>query len=235
MESARSEPLTLPVPHPHVQRVSALLDLPPGARRERAVLLAHGAGADMHSDFLSAMARGLCELGFPVLRFRYPYMERIAVEGRRRPPDPAPQLEAAHSAALEELARRCPGARPLLAGKSLGGRMGTHLAAKGADVAGLVLLGYPLHPAGKPEKERSEHFPALVQPALFVQGTRDALCDLERLRRSLAHYGGEPTLAVIEGADHSFEVLVRSGRTRAEVQAEILARVDAWERRTFPA
>jgi predicted alpha/beta-hydrolase family hydrolase len=233
MSRPRREQLTLAVPHPHVDRVAAVLDLPEGPPRERAVLLAHGSGGDMHSEFLSAMARGLAERGFPVMRFRYPYMERIAREGVRRPPDRRPLLEATHAAALEELTRRFPGAPPLLAGKSLGARMGTYVAAGGADVAGLVLLGYPLHPAGRPETERSEHFPALVQPALFVQGTRDALCDLERLRRALAHYGGEPTLAVIEAADHSFEVLVRSGRRREQVWAEILERVAAWERRTF--
>ena len=234
MSRAHEESLTLTVPHPDVDRVAALVDHPRGRPRERAVLLAHGAGADMRSEFLTAMAQGLAERGFAVMRFRYPYMERIAREGLRRPPDRAPLLEAAHAAALAELARRFPRARPLLAGKSLGGRMGTHLAAKGADVSGLVLLGYPLHPAGRPEKERSEHFPALVQPALFVQGTRDALCDLERLRRALARYGGEPTLAVIEAADHSFEVLVRSGRRREEVWGEILERIDTWERTTFP-
>jgi hypothetical protein len=235
MKRAQREHLSLAVPHPHVERVDAVLDLPSGPARERPVLLAHGSGADMHSPFLTAMAEGLCGLGFAVLRFRYPYMQRIADEGTRRPPDRAPLLEAAHAAALEQLARRMGAPRPLLAGKSLGGRMATHLAAKGAEVAGLVLLGYPLSPAGRPEAERSEHFPALVQPALFVQGTRDRLCDLQRLRRALAHYGGEPTLAVIEAADHSFEVGVRSGRKREEVWREILARVDAWERRAFPS
>ena len=234
MPQPQPEPLEIAVPHPAVGCVGALLQRPAGRARERAVLLAHGAGADMHSDFLVAMAQGLCALGFVVLRFRYPYMERIAIEGRRRPPDPAPALEAAHAAALDELVRRVGGGRPLLAGKSLGGRIGTHLAARGAEVSGLVLLGYPLHPAGRPETERSEHFPALVQPALFVQGTRDALCDLERLRRALAHYGGEPTLALIEGGDHSFDVPRRLGRSPQTVRSEILARIDAWERRTFP-
>ena len=235
MTQPQPEPLEIAVPHPAGERVSALLERPVGRTRERAVLLAHGAGADMRSEFLGAMAQGLCALGFPVLRFRYPYMERIAREGRRRPPDPAAVLEAAHAAALDELVRRVGGERPLLAGKSLGGRIGTHLAAKGAEVGGLVLLGYPLHPAGRPEKERSEHFPALVQPALFLQGTRDALCDLERLRRALAHYGGTATLAVLEAADHSFEVPVRSGRSTEGVRQELLERIDAWERRAFPS
>lgn len=235
MSSAREQPLSLPVPHPRVERVAAVFNAPRGPRRGRAVLLAHGSGADMHSEFLAAMARGLADLGFGVLRFRYPYMELAARDGTRRPPDAIALLEAAHGAALSALVHMEPGERPLLAGKSLGGRIGTHLAAKGAETSGLVLLGYPLHPAGRPERERSDHFPALVQPALFVQGTRDALCELPRLRRALTHYGGQPTLALIEGADHSFEVLARSGRNRSEVLASILERIDAWERRTFPA
>lgn len=234
MDVSTREELQLEVPHPTVERVTALWDRPTGARRDRAVLLAHGSGADMTSDFMQAMARGLCGLGFCVLRFRYPYMERMQREGRRRPPDRAPQLEAAHQAVLDHLLEREDGRRPLLAGKSLGGRMSTHLAAKGADAAGLVLFGYPLHPAGKPERQRSEHFPALVQPALFLQGTRDDLCRLDLLRPALEHYGGRASLAVIEAADHSFDVLVRSGRRREEVRAELLERVDRWERESFP-
>ena len=223
----------LEVPH-EVGRVAAVWDRPAGAPRARSVLLAHGSGADMLSPFLESMATGLCARGFAVLRFRYPYMQRMASGGGRRPPDRSATLEAAHAAVLAWLLERQDGARPILAGKSLGGRMSTHLAAKGADAAGLVLFGYPLHPPGKPERTRSEHFPALVQPALFLQGTRDDLCDLELLRLALRGYGGRATLAVIEHADHSFDVLVRSGRTRAEVHAELLDTVDRWERSTFP-
>ncbi len=234
MSPSREESLSIEVEHPALDRVGAVLHRPGRNPRGRAVLLAHGAGADMHSPFLTGIASGLAALGFLVMRFRYPYMELSARDGRRRPPDRAPLLEAAHLSALEELRRRTDGERPILAGKSLGGRIGTHLAARGADACGLLLLGYPLHPAGKPEKERSEHFPALVQPALFVQGTRDELCDLERLRSALTRYGGEPTLAVIEGADHSFEVPASAGRSAIEVEAEILARVEAWDALAFP-
>jgi predicted alpha/beta-hydrolase family hydrolase len=226
--------IAIEVRHPKVERVAARLHEPAGERRARAVLLAHGAGSDMDSPFLTAIAAGLAQLGFAVLRFRYPYMELRARDGTRRPPDAAPLLEAAHAAALQELARTVGGARPILAGKSLGGRIGTHLAAKGADASGLVLLGYPLHPPRQPAHERSEHFPALVQPALFVQGTRDALCELPNLQRALAHYGGRATVHVIEGADHSFDVPARSGRTPDQVRSEIVARIDAWERSEFP-
>lgn len=233
MATSTREECTLAVPH-EVERVAALWDRPAGRARARSVLLAHGSGADMHSAFLESMAVGLCARGFAVLRFRYPYMERMAREGVRRPPDRSPVLEAAHSAVLESLLERDDGRRPILAGKSLGGRMSTHLAAKGAEAAGLVLFGYPLHPARRTQRPRSEHFPALVQPALFLQGTRDDLCDLELLRAALAGYGGRATLEVLEGADHGFDVLVRSGRRREEVHAQLLEAVDRWERSTFP-
>jgi predicted alpha/beta-hydrolase family hydrolase len=233
MPAPTREELTLEVPH-EIGRVAAVWDRPAGKPRARSVLLAHGSGADMLSPFLESMATGLCARGFAVLRFRYPYMQRMASDGGRRPPDRSATLEAAHAAVLAWLLEREDGARPILAGKSLGGRMSTHLAAKGADASGLVLFGYPLHPAGRSERTRSEHFPALVQPALFLQGTRDALCDLELLRRALRGYGGQATLAVIEQADHGFDVPVRSGRARAQVHAELLETVDRWERATFP-
>ncbi|HVS09048.1 MAG TPA: alpha/beta family hydrolase [Planctomycetota bacterium] len=226
--------LRIPVEGHSTSAVSALLQEPSRTGRGSAILLAHGAGADMDSGFLAAIARGLSERGFPVLRFRYPYMEAHARGGARRPPDPPAVLESVHSAALAELRRRTPGLRAILCGKSLGGRIGTHLAAKGEDAAGLVLLGYPLHPAGRPGKERSEHFPAIVQPALFLQGNRDALCDLDRLRAALARYGGRATLAVVEGADHSFAVPARSGRGPEEVREELLGWIDRWEHATWP-
>jgi predicted alpha/beta-hydrolase family hydrolase len=230
--------IAIPIEHPELESVSATAHAPDGAAREReaAVLLAHGAGAPPSSPFLRAMALGLAARGFPVLAFHYPYMQLNARDGKRRGPDRAPVLEAVHSAALavleQHFGRRS--RRPLLAGKSLGGRIGTHLAAKGADCAGLVLFGYPLHPPGRPERVRSEHFPAIVQPALFLQGTRDALCDLELLRPALRTWGGKATLAVIEGADHGFSVPKHSGRTDAEIREELLGRVAAWESETFP-
>lgn len=228
------EAFTIPVEHPHVDSVPAVLHAAEGARREAAVLLAHGAGADMDSEFMVAAATGLAERGFAVLRFCYPYMARARREGRRLPPDRAPVLEAAHTRALEALRKRLPRHRVLLAGKSMGGRMGTHLAAQGADAAGLILFGYPLHPAKRPEKQRSEHFPAIVQPGLFLQGTRDALCDLDRMRRALGTYGGAATLELVDGADHGFAVLKRSGLSTDEVRTDLLDRVVAWYRTAFP-
>jgi len=226
--------LSIPVQHPRVDAVSAVLDEPEGPARGSAILLAHGAGSHMEHPGLAALAAGLAARGFPVLRFDYAYRERARREGRNLPPDGRELLEHVHERARAELERRAPGKRLLLAGRSMGGRIGTHLAAAGAPCAGLVLFAYPLHPPGRPERRRDEHFAAIAQPALFLQGTRDRLCDLELLRESLRRFGGKATLEVIEDADHGFHVRRSSGTTDAEVRERLLERVDRWERESFP-
>ncbi|MEX1024484.1 MAG: alpha/beta family hydrolase [Planctomycetota bacterium] len=223
-----SFPFRLAVDHPSVATVAALWQPSDGERP--AVLLAHGSGSALDSPFQTAIAEGLVARGFPVLRFQYPYRERALAEGRARFPDPAPVLEATHERALDALRERAPGRRVLLAGKSLGARIGTHLAAKNVPCAGLILFGYPLHPAKQPAKLRREHFPAIVQPALFLTGTRDALAELELLRSSLRTFGGKATLHVVDDADHSFHVRKSSGRDDAAVLVELLDAVDRWER-----
>jgi len=237
LSAVTSRPLLLTVPHEGVQHVSMLLDLPPEGVDVGtcAYLMAHGAGAPMTSAFMAGMAERLAARGLPVLRFQYAYMEQLQRTGLRRPPDRRSLLESVHRAALRDLERRFPGRRLLLGGKSLGGRIASILAAEGESCAGLVLLGYPLHPAGKPEKLRSEHFAALAQPALFLQGDRDALCDLALLRAALEVYGGQATLVVSEGADHGFDVLRSAGRSSDEVLDTLATRVLEWVRATFPA
>lgn len=215
--------------------LSARFDSPERDARASAILLAHGAGLPMDAPWMQAVASGLVARGFPVLRFNYPYKERARRSGKELPPDRTAVLEEAHAAALAALAERAGSRRLLLAGKSMGGRIATHLAAKGERCAGLVLFGYPLHPPQQPGKVRSEHFPAIAQPALFLQGTRDEFAELELLRAALARYGGRATLEVIEGADHGFHVRKSSGRTDEEVLAGLLERVARWERETFPA
>jgi predicted alpha/beta-hydrolase family hydrolase len=217
------------------EELSALHDRPAGASQRSAVLLANGAGFHMDAPWMTAVAHGLVERGFEVLRFNYLYRERALRSGHDKPPDRTPVLEEAHAAALAALLERTgAGRRVLLAGKSLGGRMSTHLAAKGETCAGLVLFGYPLHPPGQPAKLRSEHFPTIAQPALFLQGTRDEFADLELLRTALTRYGGRATLHVVEGADHGFHVLKKTGRTDDDVRTELLDRVARWEDETFP-
>ena len=217
------------------ESISARLDTPDGDARASAFVLAHGAGFGMDSPWMERVARGLVARGFPVLRFNYLYRERAVSAGRDKPPDKTAVLEATHARALGALQDRAGQRRILLAGKSLGGRISTHLAAKGERCAGLVLFGYPLHPPGQKEKLRSEHLAAIAQPALFLQGTRDDFCDLELLREALARYGGRATVHVVEGADHGFHVKRSTGRTDEQVLEELFETVDAWERATFPA
>ncbi|MEZ6018103.1 MAG: alpha/beta family hydrolase [Planctomycetota bacterium] len=233
-----SRPLLLSVPHEGVQHVSMLLDEPPeGAPDVETVafLFAHGAGAPMTSTFIEGLATRLAAGGLPVLRFQYAYMEQMQRSGKRRPPDRRSVLELVHRAAHSDARQRFKARRLLMGGKSLGGRMASYLAAEGDECAGLMFFGYPLHPPGKPEKQRSEHFPALAQPALFLQGDRDALCDLELLRPALETYGGRATLEVIPSADHGFDVLRSAGLSTEAVLDALAAKALAWVRATFPA
>ncbi len=216
------------------ERLSAQYDQPEGETRASAILLANGAGYHLDAPWMAELALGLVARGFPVLRFNYLYKERAQRAGREKPPDRTPVLEEAHAAALAALAERAGPRRLILAGKSLGGRMSTHLAAKGERCAGLVLFGYPLHPPGQPAKLRSEHFAAIAQPALFLQGTRDDFADLELLRTALARWGGRATLEVIADADHGFHVRKSSGTDDAAVRTFLLERVARWEKETFP-
>ncbi len=212
--------------------LGARLETPAGVQRHSVVLLAHGAGVDIDHPWMAGMSAALARRGFAVMRFRYPYMELAAQLARRRPPDPASVLEDAHHDALEELRRRFPKRRWLLAGKSLGARISTHIAAKGAHAHGLVLLGYPLHPPGKPERERSEHFATLAQPALFVHGSRDEFGTLAELRSALRRYSGRTELEPIEGGDHSFE---RGARRPLPATLEHVAElIERWDARAFP-
>ncbi|MFT4543118.1 MAG: putative alpha/beta-hydrolase family hydrolase [Planctomycetota bacterium] len=187
----------------------------------------------MSAPFMLHMAEGLCERGFPTLRFNYAYAETMEREGRRLPPDRRPKLERVHLAALECLQELAPQRSTLLAGKSMGGRMGSYLASEGHG-AGCIFLGYPLHPARKPERLRDEHFPAIPQPSLFLQGTRDPLCDLELLRSSLETYAGKTQLRVIDGADHDFAVPKKSGLTREQVLDSLVEHMAQWIELAFP-
>ena len=207
-------------------RVSSLWALPPGVGAgASAVVLAHGAGNDMHSPFLSAIHLGLAERGLLSVKFNFPYAEQ-----GRRAPDRMPRLEAAWQGVLAAVRgdpELAPG-RLFLGGKSMGGRVASHLAAAGADCDGLLFLGYPLHPAGKPERLRDGHLADIGCPMLFVEGTRDPLCRLELLRPVLARLGARARLHLIEGGDHSFRVLERSGRTDEEALSEAVEIVREW-------
>ena len=205
-----------------VGRVSALLELPRSARA--LYVLAHGAGAGMRHPFMHAIAAGLAERGVATLRYQFPYIE---AGGRR--PDPPGVLEATVRAAVARATDAAPGFPLVAGGKSLGGRMTSSAAAKAplAGVRGLVFLGFPLHAPGRPGTERAAHLERVQIPMLFLQGTRDALADLS-LMRGVAERLPGATLHVVEGGDHSFAVLKRSGRTEAEVMAEMADTIVAW-------
>ncbi len=203
--------------------VSGLLQVPAQARA--CYVLAHGAGAGMRHPFMAAVAAELSERGIATLRYQFPAMER----GMRRP-DPPHLAQATVRAAVATAARVVPKLPLIAGGKSFGGRM-TSQAQAGAPLAGvhaLAFFGFPLHPAGRPSSARAEHLFAVDIPMLFLQGTRDALATLDQLEPLCRKLGALATLKLFEGADHSFHVPARSGRTDAQVRAEMLDAFAAW-------
>jgi uncharacterized protein len=202
--------------------VSALLLLPSRARA--CFVFAHGAGAGMTHPFMHAVATELAARDIASLRYQFPYMEK-----RARRPDPPKLAQATVRAAVAEAAQLAP--LPLIAGgKSFGGRMTSQAQAASAlpGVRGLIFLGFPLHPAGKPSDERAVHLHDVQIPMLFLQGTRDELADLALLRPVVERLGARASLRVFEEADHSFHVPARSGRKDAEVRHEMLDAVATW-------
>jgi predicted alpha/beta-hydrolase family hydrolase len=199
---------------------------PDGARAEGSLLvLAHGAGAGERHPFMVTIARGLAERGLDVVTFDFPYMEQ-----KRRVPDKAPVLEAAFRENVAAARQRAGANRRLfIGGKSLGGRMATHLAAEGLDgLQGVVLLGYPLHPPGKPQQPRVAHLPRVAVPMLIVQGDRDAFGTPDELRPVLAALRAPTTLHVVEGGDHSLGVRRSASVSQQDVYRQILETIAAW-------
>jgi predicted alpha/beta-hydrolase family hydrolase len=219
--SGRPTPLRIPLPAGGT--TSGLLDAPPAA--QACYVFAHGAGAGMDHAFMAAIAAGLAERRVATLRFQFPSME----QGSRRP-DPPKVAHAAVRAAVHEASRCLPGLPLFAGGKSFGGRMTTQAQALDPlpNVRGIVLLGFPLHPAGKPSSERAQHLAAIRLPMLFLQGTRDTLASLDLIQVTTAKLAGRATLHIVDGADHSFHVLARSGRSDAQVREELLDAIAGW-------
>ena len=203
--------------------VSALLMRP--AQVRACFVFAHGAGAGMTYSFMEAVAEGLCERGVASLRYQFPYMEKAS-----KRPDPPGIAHAAVRAAVAEAGRCCPGLPLVAGGKSFGGRMTSQAQAATplAGVRGLAFLGFPLHPAGKPSSDRAEHLADVRVPLLFLQGTRDSLAEVALLKPVVERLGSLATLHLVDGADHSFHVLARSGRNDGEVLREILDTFAGW-------
>jgi predicted alpha/beta-hydrolase family hydrolase len=216
-----AEAVTIPIED--ADPVSGLWQAP--ARAIACLVLAHGAGAGMAHRSMAAIAEGLAERNIATLRYQFPYMER----GGKRV-DPPPVAHAAVRAATAE-ARRRAGQAPLFAGgKSFGGRMTSQAQALAPldGVRGLVFFAFPLHPAGKPSDARAAHLSAVAIPMLFLEGTKDQLAELSLLKPVVADLGDRASLELIEEADHAFHVPARSGRTDAEVLAQILNTAAAW-------
>jgi uncharacterized protein len=221
MSSVLPQPLRIAIDD--TQSVSALLQAPSGA--PACYVFAHGAGAGMTHSFMADVANGLAERGLATLRYQFPFMER----GSKRPD--APKLaHAAVRAAVAEASRRLPGVALFAGGKSFGGRMTSQAQAIEPlpGTRGLVFIGFPLHPAGTPSDERARHLREVKIPMLFFQGTRDELADLTLIQAVTEGLGERATLNVIDDADHSFHVRVRSGRTDAQVMAGMLDAMAAW-------
>jgi len=186
----------------------------PASEPRATLILAHGAGAAMDSAFMETISKLLCDRGCEVVRFEFPYMAERRKTGSRRPPDREVRLLEAWREQLDKVASTLPqGRRLLIGGKSLGGRMAS-LIADDATINGLVCLGYPFHPAGKPAQLRTEHLARLKTPTLIVQGTRDRLGNSEEV----ASYSLSPAIEIqwLEDGDHDFKPRVKSGFTHAQ-------------------
>ena len=204
--------------------VSGLWLMPPQARA--CFVFAHGAGAGMTHAFMAAVADELGERAIATLRYQFPYME----QGGRRP-DPPKVAHGTVRAAVGKARELCPGLPLVAGGKSFGGRMTSQAeAVQALGAAGLLFLGFPLHPAGQASAERAAHLKDIRIPMLFVQGTRDALAEQNLITGVTGKLGRLATLLTVEGADHSFHVPARSGRTDNEVRAEFLDGVERWVR-----
>ncbi|HLJ19628.1 MAG TPA: alpha/beta family hydrolase [Stellaceae bacterium] len=208
----------------------------PEKRAGIALLLAHGAGGNQTSPFMVDYAKRLAERGIDVATFNFLYSEQ-----KRKLPDRNDKLEACWRALID--AARAGALSPEIArgaiaigGKSMGGRIASQVAAADAEgIAGLVLLGYPLHPPGRPEQLRTKHLPALAVPMLIVQGERDAFGTPDELRPVLRTLKASTELFVVEGGDHSFKVPKSAGTPQAQVHARVLDEIARWLRATVAA
>ena len=222
--------MTIAITVDDAHTVSGLLQMPADATA--CLALAHGAGAGMAHAFMAAVAEGLCARSIGMLRYQFPYME----QGSKRPDRPA-LAHATVRAAVQAAAQLAPGLPLFAGGKSFGGRMTSQAQAEAAlpGVRGLVFFGFPLHPAGRPSIQRADHLAAVALPMLFLQGTRDALADLNLLAPGVAALGPTASLAAIEGADHSFHVAARGGRRDADVLGGALDGLAEWIKRILSA
>lgn len=205
------------------ETTTAAYDPAPNGDHSAVFVCAHGAGGNMSDKGVLTVARALGARGLDIVRFNFLYKEKRS--GR---PDPMPKLEETTAAVVARVRAELRPTTLIIGGRSMGGRAASMLAAKGFDCSGLLLLAYPLHPAGRPDQLRDAHLPAIRVPVLCANGTRDALCTPELMKQVLQRVTTSWRMLWSEGADHSFHVLKSSGRTDAEVMTEIADAVEAW-------
>ena len=195
------------------------------SRAHITLILGHGAGSGQTSGFMVTFANALAARGIDVVTFNFSYIER-----GRHVPDPGDKLEACYRAVIDAARahKKLKGNKLAIGGKSMGGRIASQAAAKGLDdLAGLVFLGYPLHPPGRPEQLRSKHLPNIKAPMLFVQGTRDSFGTPEELRPILKRLKAPCKLYEVEGGDHSLKVPKKAG-SQEEVYATVQDEIARW-------
>ena len=221
MPTGEAKPVTIPIDE--AVCISGLMQTPKRARA--CYVLAHGAGAGMNHPFMAAVATELGERGIATLRYQFPYMEK----GSKRP-DPPKVAHAAVRAAVTEASRLLPEVPLFAGGKSFGGRMTSQAQAAAAlpHVQGLIFLGFPLHPAGKPSQERGKHLFDVQIPMLFLQGTRDQLAMPDQIEPLYKALGKRATLTSFQDADHSFHVPARTGKKDAQIRGEVLDALTTW-------
>lgn len=198
-----------------------------GKSSDKVMVLAHGAGAGMDHPFMKAAAGGLAQRGIGVARFNFGY-----IEAGRKAPDRQAVLEATYEAVVAQVRQELTPRALFIGGKSMGGRIASYLPARGVDCDGLVFLGYPLHPPGRPDRIRDAHLYELETPVLFVEGTRDPFCPLPLLDEVRAKMAAATDLVVVEDGDHSFKVRKSSGRSTAQALEALWDAVAEWLHRT---
>ena len=189
------------------------------------LILAHGAGADMNHEFMAYFAEQLGSDDLAVARFNFRY-----IDAGKRSPDKQPVLEETYREAVQQVADERSPKRLFVGGKSMGGRIGSHIVASGTQANGLVYLGYPLHPPGRPERIRDAHLGDIKAPQLFVEGTRDPFCPLDTLERVIGKRRLKADVVVINDGNHSLKVPKSSGRSTKQAWDEAISAIAAWIR-----
>ena len=205
------------------EETSAVFEPSQTSEQDVVFVCAHGAGGNMNDRGIVQTANTLRSRGLGVVRFNFLYKEKKS--GR---PDPMPRLKECITAVVSRVREEIEPKKLIIGGRSMGGRAASMLAADGFECDGLLLLAYPLHPPGKPDQLRDAHLPAIKVPVLCFNGTRDPFCTPELMKEALKKVKTDWKMHWVEGADHSFHVPKSSGRTDAEVLAEIGNATEVW-------